>query len=64
MSAAKKDLAGKLDVDAELIEVKESMFVVWNDGSLGCPRPDEIYTQVEEPGYRIILEYEFDLRSR
>ena len=66
LSAAKKELAGKLNVDADLIDVKESMFVVWSDGSLGCPRPDEVYTQAEEPGYRIILEYEdreYDYRA-
>lgn len=64
--AAKEDLAGKLDVEAELIDVKESMFVVWSDGSLGCPRPDVAYTQAEEPGYRIILEYDdrqYDYRA-
>ena len=66
VSAAKEDLAGKLDVDAGKIDVKEAIFVVWSDGSLGCPRPDVVYTQAEEPGYRIILEYEgqqYDYRA-
>ena len=66
VSAAKEDLAGKLDVEAELIDVKESISVVWSDGSLGCPRPDVVYTQAEEPGYRIILEYDdrqYDYRA-
>lgn len=66
LSAAKEDLAGKLDVTAESIDVKAAMSVVWNDGSLGCPRPDQVYTQAEEPGYRIILEHgerQYDYRA-
>ena len=66
LSAAKEDLAGKLDVTAESIDVKAAMSVVWNDGSLGCPRPDQVYTQAEEPGYRIILEHDerqYDYRA-
>ena len=57
LSAARADLAARLDVPAESIGVKESAAVVWNDGSLGCPRPDQVYTQALEPGYRIILEH-------
>ncbi len=29
--------------------------VVWPDASLGCPRPNTGYIQVETPGYRIVL---------
>jgi hypothetical protein len=66
LSAAKKDLAAKLNVTAESIDVKEAMSVVWNDGSLGCPRPGQVYTQALEPGYRIVLEYgdrQYDYRA-
>ena len=66
VSAAKDDLAEKLHVDAGMIEVRESMFVVWNDGSLGCPRPDAVYTQAQEQGYRVILEHkdrQYDYRA-
>ncbi len=66
LSAARADLAAKLDVPAESIGVKESAAVVWNDGSLGCPRPDQVYTQALEPGYRIILEHgdrQYDYRA-
>ena len=52
LSAAKEDLAGKLDVTAESIDVKAAMSVV--------------YTQAEEPGYRIILEHgerQYDYRA-
>jgi hypothetical protein len=27
--------------------------IAWNDGSLGCPQPDHMYTQALVPGYRI-----------
>lgn len=66
LSAARNDLAKKLDIDAALIEVREAASVVWNDGSLGCARPGEIYTQAEVPGYRVVLEYEdrqYDYRA-
>lgn len=66
LSAARNDLATKLGVDAASIEVREAAAVVWNDGSLGCPRPGQVYTQAVEPGYRIILEYEgrqYDYRA-
>lgn len=39
--------------------------VVWNDGSLGCPKPGEYYTQAQVEGYRVVLAYrgrEFDYR--
>ena len=61
-----QELATKLGVDAASIEVREAAAVVWNDGSLGCPRPGQVYTQAVEPGYRIILEYEgrqYDYRA-
>jgi hypothetical protein len=28
----------------------------WNDGSLGCPRPDQVYTQAITPGYHVVFE--------
>jgi hypothetical protein len=66
LSAAREDLVAKLDVAPDAVEVREAAAVVWNDGSLGCPRPDQVYTQAREPGYRIILEHEgrqFDYRA-
>lgn len=40
--------------------------VRWNDGSLGCPQPGEVYPQVEVTGYWIVFvagEREYDYRS-
>lgn len=66
LSAARADLAAKLNVAAGSIAVMESAAVVWSDGSLGCPRPGQMYTQALVPGYRIILEHEdqqYDYRA-
>ena len=37
----------------------------WNDGSLGCPQPGELYTQALVDGFQVLLEVdgeEFDYR--
>ena len=35
------------------IEIISTEKVTWNDGALGCPQPDRMYTQALVPGYRI-----------
>lgn len=50
------DLAERLDVAAEQIEVVDVEFVTWPDGSLGCPQPGMAYTQVPQDGLLIRLE--------
>jgi hypothetical protein len=40
--------------------------VTWSDGSLGCPRPGQLYTQALVPGYRIVVEVDgttYDYRA-
>jgi hypothetical protein len=37
----------------------------WNDGSLGCPQPGELYTQALVEGFQVVLEVDgeqFDYR--
>ncbi len=51
------DLAGRLGVSADAIEVVRDEAVVWNDGSLGCPEPGMMYTQALVDGYWVVLEY-------
>ena len=37
----------------------------WNDGSLGCPQPGELYTQALVDGFQVVLEIDgegFDYR--
>jgi hypothetical protein len=52
---AVEDLAEAEGVDPADIEVVVAERVTWRDGSLGCPRPGEMYTQALQPGYRIVL---------
>jgi predicted small lipoprotein YifL len=49
-------LAAQLSVERQAISVAGAEAVTWNDGSLGCPKPGEFYTQALVPGYRVILE--------
>ena len=53
-----------LTIDGILVTRAES--VVWPDGSLGCPKPGEMYTQALVDGYWVVLEAEgrrFDYRA-
>jgi hypothetical protein len=43
-------------VALEAITITRAEAIVWNDGSLGCPQPGEVYTQATVPGYWIVLE--------
>ena len=39
--------------------------VTWNDGSLGCAKPGEMYTQALVDGFRVVVEVngrEYDYR--
>jgi hypothetical protein len=49
------DLVKRTGADHSAVEVLRSEAVVWPDGSLGCPRPDQMYTQALVRGYRIVL---------
>lgn len=40
--------------------------VTWNDGSLGCPEPGQMYTQALVPGFWLVLavgDQQFDFRA-
>ena len=53
------------DVSVDEVGVVAATQVTWNDGSLGCPLPDEMYTQAIVSGYQIIVkagEEEYDFR--
>jgi hypothetical protein len=52
---ARKDLAQRLTINVEDINVLEARDVVWPDASLGCPQPDMIYAQIEVEGLLIRL---------
>jgi hypothetical protein len=38
------------------IEIISTEKITWNDGALGCPQPDRMYTQALVPGYRIRVQ--------
>jgi hypothetical protein len=52
---ARKDLAERLTVDPETIDLLEVSEVVWPDASLGCPQPGKVYPQVTKEGHLIRL---------
>ena len=58
VAKAKANLAKLLDVDIDEIELVAFRPVIWADGSLGCPKPDMAYTQVQVDGYSILLRVE------
>jgi hypothetical protein len=71
VDAAKAALAQQAGLDATQIAVTAFEEVEWNDSSLGCPKPGQVYMQVITPGYRVVLEaqgqryeYHTDLNGR
>lgn len=57
VEAAREDLAERLSVGAERIEVVESRSMLWRDGSLGCPEPGMMYTQALQEGALVKLRF-------
>ena len=53
---ASADLATRLAVPPDQIQVVSVDEVEWRDSSLGVPQPGQMYAQVITPGYRIILQ--------
>lgn len=65
LSQVISDLAGRLGVSPEKVEVLAVKKVRWKDRSLGCPEKGAVYLQVITPGFRIILKArgrEYDYR--
>ncbi len=66
LSQVGADLATRIDAQPEELEIIGAEAVVWPDGSLGCPKPDQTYTQAPVPGYRIVLRHvdkQYDYRA-
>ncbi len=60
------DLSRRTGVPTAQIVVVQDQQVEWNDGSLGCPKAGEFYTQAIVPGYWVILEVsgaQYDYRA-
>jgi hypothetical protein len=50
-------LAKRLGIRADEIVVIQVKPVVWQDASLGCPKPGIDYIRIETPGFMITLDY-------
>ena len=62
----KADLAERLGIEPEAVELVRAEAVTWSDGSLGCPEPGMFYTQALVEGYHVILRAggeEYDYRA-
>ncbi|MFW6175041.1 MAG: hypothetical protein ACOC5K_04605 [Chloroflexota bacterium] len=53
--AAKADMADRLGVSPDDIELVEKVSKEWPDAALGVPDEDRMYAQVVTPGYQIVL---------
>jgi len=53
---ARIDLAKRLGIEERKVRKLSVAPRTWPDASLGCPKPDTMYAQVETPGYLIELE--------
>ncbi|MCL4339075.1 hypothetical protein M1271_05290 [Patescibacteria group bacterium] len=53
---AKADLAKKLDMSVSDIQVISITQKDWSDTSMGCPKRNQMYSQVVTPGYVIVLQ--------
>ena len=53
---ARADLARRLGIEERKVKKVSVEPRTWPDASLGCPKPDTMYAQVETPGYLIELQ--------
>ena len=66
LSSIKSDLAARTGADESAMVLIRGEEVIWNDGSLGCPVPGEIYTQAPVSGYWVVIEHggtQYDYRA-
>jgi hypothetical protein len=58
LDTVRADLGKRTGAKPEAMKVVRSEEVVFGDGSLGCGRPGQSYTQATVPGYRVVLVVE------
>ena len=59
------DLERRLGTPMEDVSVLTAAAETWSDGSLGCPKDGEMYTQALVDGYQVVVEVagtEYDYR--
>lgn len=71
VDAALQDAAAHLSVSRDQLKVSQVASQQWNDASLGCPQPGQLYSQIVTPGFVVMitsgshqLEYHTDTRGR
>lgn len=57
-TAIVEDLARRLGEPSVDPRVVTSEPITWNDGSLGCPKPGQMYTQALVDGYQVVVDVE------
>jgi hypothetical protein len=50
------DAAARFQVDENDVVLTRAEQVTWPDGSLGCPQPGRMYTQMQVSGYRVVAK--------
>lgn len=56
INLTKNDLAKRLQIDTDKVELVKSEEVLWPDAALGCPAPGKVYAQGKVPGFQIQLK--------
>ena len=56
IEVSKDDLAQRLGVSLETVELSGARQVTWRSGALGCPEPGKSYTEALVPGAVIYLQ--------
>ena len=51
------DLAARVGAAEKDIQVLRAIPVIWNNGAMGCPKPDMAYTQALVSGKWVVLEH-------
>lgn len=57
INAIAGDLSKRLNVPQSQFQVLAVDAMTWSDGSLGCPKQGQSYTQALVPGYRVVLQH-------
>lgn len=60
------DLMERTGAESEEIQIVKAEAVTWQDGSLGCPKPGELYIQILIKGFWVVLRVgsvEYDYRA-
>jgi hypothetical protein len=61
-----KEAAALAKVSREQMVIVRAQSVIWSDGSLGCPEPGMMYTQILVNGYWVVIEaagQKYDFRA-